>query len=82
MPGFETRLAALRAADAQRANTIIEARNLVRDFEDGRRRLDFMIRANALSEAVDLLSKQVTSFVEIVGRGKQVMKGIAEASAP
>jgi len=72
----------LRDSDQRRSRTVVEARNLIRDLEDNRSTIAFYIKANALSEAADLIAASVTDFEGIVAEGRQLADELIEASNP
>ncbi|KAA5598227.1 hypothetical protein [Blastochloris sulfoviridis] len=82
LPNLERKLGELRAAEALRGSTIIEARNVIRELEDNKTRLKFLIRAGEVVRAIDMIVANVGEFAKIVEKGKMVTRGLLDASSP
>lgn len=82
IPELEAARESLRADDARRAETVIEARNLIRLLERNREAIAFFIRAGQVQRAADLIRQHVDEFEAIVENGKALAEGIVEASNP
>jgi ABC-type transporter Mla subunit MlaD len=82
IPDLQEQLAGLEASDDQRAETVIEARNLIRTLEQNREALAFFIRANQVQRASALIQVNVDEFAQIVSDGKELAGGLMSAANP
>lgn len=82
IPDLEAILEELNASDERRAETVIEARNLIRSLEQNREAIEFFIRAGQVQRAAALIEANVDEFVEIVENGKALTGSITPAANP
>lgn len=82
IPGLETSLAELRAADDKRAETVIAARNLIRSLEQNREAIAFFIKADQVQRASELIVANVADFSRIVEDGKALADGLIAPANP
>lgn len=82
LPRLRQILKNLNRDDQERAQTVIEARNVIAQLEENREAIAFFIRAGAVQEAANLISENIADFGEIVDRGKVVASGLINAANP
>lgn len=82
IPDLEASLSELNASDERRAETVIEARNLIRSLEQNREAIAFFIRAGQVKRAAALIVANVDEFVEIVENGKALAGSLTPAANP
>lgn len=82
IPDLKASLARLEAADQNRNETVIEARNVIRSLEQNREALSFFIRAGQVQRAIELIETNVIEFSEIVENGKELAGGLVSAANP
>lgn len=82
IPVLKGDLASLETSDENRAETVIEARNLIRSLEQNREAIAFFIRAGQIQRATDLIDKNVEEFSKIVENGKELAGGLVSAANP
>ncbi|MEL6958746.1 MAG: hypothetical protein AAGL89_07335 [Pseudomonadota bacterium] len=82
IPDLEASLEELNASDDQRAETVIEARNLIRSLEQNREAIAFFIRAGQVQRATALIQQNVDEFAEIVENGKALAGSLTPAANP
>ena len=82
IPDLRATLEGLNGDDRDRAQTVIEARNVIAALEDNREAISFFIRAGQVQRAAELISTNVAEFGDIVERGKIVANGLIEAANP
>lgn len=82
LPQLRETLDGLNRDDEDRAQTVIEARNVIAQLEENREAIAFFIRAGAVQEAATLISENIADFGDIVDRGKVVASGLINAANP
>lgn len=82
IPDLEASLARLEAADQNRTETVIEARNVIRSLEQNREAIAFFIRAGQIQRATELIEQNVVEFAAIVENGKELASGLVSAANP
>jgi nitrogen fixation/metabolism regulation signal transduction histidine kinase len=82
LPDLRQTLDGLNADDRSRAQTVIEARNVIAELEDNREAIAFFVKAGEVQRAAELISANVDEFGTIVERGKRVANGLIRAANP
>ncbi len=82
IPTLRDTLRSLDSDDRSRAETVIEARNVIAALEENREAIAFFIRAGEVTRAAELISTNVVEFGDIVQRGRDVATGIIDAATP
>ncbi|WP_121633639.1 hypothetical protein [Tropicibacter alexandrii] len=82
IPTLRDTLRSLDSDDRSRAETVIEARNVIAALEENREAIAFFIRAGEVTRAAELISTNVAEFGDIVARGRAVATGIISAATP
>ena len=70
VPALTATLENLQNTDRDRAEMVIEARNLIRELEADQEALAFLIRANQVQQAADLIADNVAEFAGLLDTGQ------------
>ena len=82
IPDLEVSLSELEALDQRRAETVVEARNLIRVLEQNREAIAFFIKANQVQRATDVIQSNLDEFEQIVDDGKNLASDLMDAANP
>lgn len=82
IPDLEATLKELNVADEERAETVIEARNLIRSLEQNREAIAFFIKAGQLQRATALITENVAEFDKLVEAGKALANSLTRPANP
>ena len=82
IPDLEVALSELEASDQRRAETVVEARNLIRVLEQNREAIAFFIKANQVQRATDVIQSNLDEFEQIVDDGKNLASDLMDAANP
>lgn len=82
IPNLQKTLDNLKQDDAERAQTVVEARNLIRELERNKETLAFFVKVGEVQKAAELIRTTVGEFKDIVVRGKQLASRLAQPTNP
>ena len=77
IPDLKETLEGLKENDRTRRQTVVDARNVIRQLEKNREDIAFFIKAGEVQQAAELIDAQVGEFARIVEQGKSLANDLA-----